>query len=253
MTCGDLRRILSEGGRLSKEAEDHLRLCAGCRHMIDASALHAIEPEPERLARLQAEITRSLAPVRPLPSDRVLIPGLAALVIAFAVVASFAVGHKGFESLTALQRCVYYSVIIVAILGCVRMAVAEAIPGARRVPRPYAVLGLMVALLSITVMLLFGHFEVDRFAHHGWPCLTIGTMAAAVAGLLLWGPIKQGFFGSPLRAGVVAGGLCGMAGIAVLAIFCPYQNSPHILVWHFGAMLIAATVGGAIGVSDRFR
>jgi hypothetical protein len=47
---------------------------------------------------------------------------------------------------------------------------------------------------------------------------------------------------------VLIGCFAGFAGVAVLSLHCPLQNSAHIIVWHLGAMALSALCGMTIGM-----
>jgi hypothetical protein len=221
--------------------------------MWNASAAPPISPDAERLAQIQSQVTADLKPVRPLPADRVLVAGLTILLLLFAVLGSFVVGHDGFLALSQAQKFVYYGAIVLGILGWSRLAVREAIPGSPRTPRPYRSLIAYGVVLALIVTALFRDFDMEDFVLEGYKCLIIGTVSAAVAGLLLWKPLQRVFFVFPRRGGALTGALCGLAGAAILALFCPLLNTPHIIVWHFAPIVIAAAAGAAIASLARNR
>jgi Negative regulator of sigma F len=52
--------------------------------------------------------------------------------------------------------------------------------------------------------------------------------------------------------GATIGALAGLSGLAVLGLFCPNLNEYHILVWHFGSVLVSTGGGLAIGTISEY-
>ena len=75
-----------------------------------------------------------------------------------------------------------------------------------------------------------------------------GCACAFLGGVLFSLILKKSFFSSPLAAATSIGFFAGLAGVAVLALHCPVQSVPHIVVWHMTVLGIGAA-GGAIAGS----
>ena len=251
MNCETVSKLLSEGRPLTASAEEHVRSCPGCRVMLDALAAPTELPDTQVLARIEHSISESLKPVRPLPSDRVMIALATGLLFVFAVI----VIPHGFAALSVLntaQKLLYYAVIAVSAVLLAMATVHEIVPGGKMRIRPAVAIVATVLSISAVVALLFRDFRLAQFVRLGLPCLEIGTACALVAALLATFLLRKGFATSPLRLFVTAGSLSGLAGVAALALHCPIQNSAHIMVWHLGVIGIAAVVAAALALLRRY-
>ena len=129
--------------------------------------------------------------------------------------------------------------------------VQEMIPGSKRKSSPRWAIAAATLSLALLVSVLFRNFDLDRFVALGIPCLRLGCICAVVAGALFWFVLRKGSFTSPVAASTTAGFFAGLAGVAVLALHCPIQNSAHIIVWHLGAMVLGGLGGAIIGTLRR--
>jgi hypothetical protein len=156
-------------------------------------------------------------------------------------------GHEALHALSPFQMLLYFgSFILLAI--CFSVALAEQIvPGSKRRVNSGALLIAAWLLLISLIPALFQNFELHDFVQDGWPCLKLGTVGAVLAGSLGVVLMRKGFLSSPLQASLLLGSFAGLAGVAALALVCPYLNAPHILVWHLGPMVIGGLGGTAIG------
>ena len=251
MNCKELRELLSEGRLLTGSAEDHLASCAGCRAMVEALTLPEAHLDRERIDQLQALITTSLTPVRPLPSNRMLISSLLAVFAVFSLIAAIPVGYFGFHVLNTAQKFAYYTVILLCAMWFSVAMVHEMIPGSKETASPGVRILTGMLSLALVPMGLFHNFDLHRFVPLGIPCLRLGLICAVVSGALFWFVLRKGFFTSPAAAGATAGCFAGLAGVAVLALHCPILNSAHIIIWHLGAMVVAVFGGVLVGFLNR--
>jgi hypothetical protein len=214
-------------------------------------------PAAARVAAIQQHLLSSLTPVRPLPSNRTLALVALAVGATLSVLCALPFGLLALKSLSASQMAAYYCLIAVVGIFLSAAIAQDMIPGAKRtVNRPLLIAGAFL-LLAFAVVLLFPVFSAPRFVPRGIPCLRLGTMSAAIAGIAVWLLLRRGFLTTPVESCALAGTFAGLVGFAVLAVHCPIQQVPHILVWHLGAMAIAGCAGaliGALGESlSRFR
>jgi hypothetical protein len=251
MNCKQIRELLSEGRPLTQAAKDHLALCGACRAMIETLMAPEVELDRERVDQFQRIVTTSLRPVRPLPSNRTLIAIFLTLFTAFSLVAAIPAGYIGFHSLSVQQRLAYYLVISLCAIWFAVTTTQQMIPGSRRTAHSRWVI--VAALLSVALVsvALFHNFDLDRFVRLGIPCLRLGSICALLSGALFWFILRKGFFTSPVEASTIAGFFAGLAGVAVLALHCPIQNSAHIIVWHLGAMVLGGLGGAVLGTLRR--
>ena len=247
MSCDDVNKCLAEGHPLNGPAEEHVRTCLGCRSMLEAFGQSLDEPQAARVEQISKLIRSSLKPVRPLPSDGAMIGIAVILFLGFSILVGVFMGGQGFRSLTALQRWIYYAAITVSAVLFGAATVQEMIPGSRKRISGSAVTAISFASIGAIVIVLFRNFELADFVKIGVPCLIMGSCCAAVSGLVGYFFIRKGFAVSSLRLFTIAGFFCGLAGVGVLSLCCPVQNSAHILVWHLGAMVLAGLVGAIFG------
>lgn len=210
------------------------------------------QPTNERLATIRQLVNRSISPVRPLPSSGVLVLLTLVCFLGFAGLATIPVGFFGYRHLSADQKLVYYSVILLCSALLSAATVQEVIPGSRRRFSPAMVIVIPIAAMAVVVVALFPATDFVDFVRIGLPCLKLGTLCAAVIGGLGYLLFRKGLSTAPVRTAAVGGLLAGLAGFAVLALHCPVQNFAHILVWHLGAVVLAGT-GGALIAFVRTR
>lgn len=251
MNCDGINELLSRGQPLTEPAQHHLASCAGCRAILQALTPPPTEPEPQRIVQIQTLIATSLKPVRPLPSNRRLVGNVLAVFIAFSLLAAIPVGYKAFHVLNGYEKFAYYGLILVCAAWFSITTVQEMIPGSKHTASPrWPILAATIAL-ALLVSVLFQDFEMNRFVALGIPCLRLGCVCAVLSGALFWIVVRKGFFVSPLAAGATVGFFAGLAGVAVLALHCPIQNSAHIIVWHLGAMVLAGLGGAILAITKR--
>jgi hypothetical protein len=210
-------------------------------------------PDEKRLEEIRGLLTSRLGPVRPLPSNPVLI---ALALTSFALISLLATmygGHRALHVLNTFQMVVYFgSFLLLAILFA--MAVLEQmIPGSKRRVRPGVLMAGAALFLVALAPVLFENFGLAGFVKEGVPCLEFGTMCAAVGGILGFFLIRKGFLTTPLEAGILTGCFAGLSGVTALGFVCPFLNAPHILVWHFGTMAIGTSAGALIGLMLQWR
>jgi Negative regulator of sigma F len=247
MNCDDFREWLARGEPITGPAMDHIRTCAGCRAMLDALDSADQMPDTKHLALIREQIAGTLTPVRPLPSDTRMVGVGLSMFVLFSLLLTIPVGYRGFERLDELQRVLDYVTIL--ILACLfsLATVQEIIPGSRRRIHPATPLVASLILLPLLTIGLFPNFDLARFVQRGLPCLRLGTISAFISGAIGYWFVDKGYASSPGRLGAIFGSFAGLAGVAVLALHCGILNAAHIIVWHFGAMLLSGVTGSLIG------
>ncbi len=246
MNCREFRDHLAAGGPLDNSAAEHIQHCAPCCEMVGALNRSERLPDGLRLEAVRRQILGSLKPVKPLPSDWVMAMSALLFFIAFSVAAALPFGYRGFGSLDAMQKSLYY--VTIGLLGLLFSAgtVQELVPGAKRRIKPGALVAGTLLSLSFLEVLLFRTFDFTDFVKAGLPCLGVGTIVAAASGLLGFTFIRKGYFVSPVQGGVIVGCFAGLSGVAVLALACPIQDAGHSIVWHLGVLVIGTAVGSAL-------
>ena len=241
MNCKQLQRALAENRILTPEEQQHAETCPGCRPMLEA--FNSIsDPDPGNLGRIQDQLTAQLASVHPRPSVGVLILGSVCLALVLAILGAAIFGHAGYLALSLDERIVYYVALMGAITLLAVTLVQKIIPGSAQRVSPIAASAGPLAAIALVVSLLFHSFGVDHFVKLGFPCFTIGCEVALAVGILAWRLTRSTFtfVASPLQTAITLGSFAGLIGVTVLAIYCPFKNSAHVLVWHLGSMVFAA-------------
>jgi hypothetical protein len=224
---------------------------------IDAilKAAHAPQEEDMSAAPLQrivASIQPSLDQVRPLRSTRELVGMLflVCMVVAFAGAAH--VGFYGFAKMNLLTRAITFLALGLLVLLAATEFVHEMIPGSLRRLSPVALLGICGVVLVGVFALLFRDPGMDHFVSVGVRCLLAGFLLAVPAGLLSWLVLRRGFAVKLFSAGLAAGTLGGLAGVALLEMHCANFQSAHVLVWHVAVVPVSAVAGGLVGYLSNF-
>jgi hypothetical protein len=253
MNCDAVKEMLSRGQPLTELARHHIASCAGCRAMLEALTMPPPDLAATQIYRIQSLITASVKTVQPLPSDIKLTSILMTMFVMFSLTAATPVGYHGFHVLDPYQRFAYYGVILLCGTWFSITAVQEMIPGSKHRTSSVATIFGSTLSLALLVCVLFHDFDLTRFIALGMPCLRLGVVCAALSAALFWLLLRKGFITSPFAAGAIIGSFAGLAGVAVLALHCPIENSAHILVWHFGAVMLAGIAGAVIADLGRLK
>ena len=200
-------------------------------------------PRAETLERITGSIAGSLRPVRPLPSWSMLFGGVTLVCSAVALAGAAGLGFFGITKMTSFERIFVFSALALLVFAAARETVSAMVPGSRRRLSSNALLAIAGIALASVLALCFRDYQTTRFIHSGLVCLTIGLLHAAVAGLLGWVVLRRGFAVDAMSAGLAAGTLAGLAGVAMLELHCPNFQAAHILVWHLGVLLLSAGLG----------
>jgi hypothetical protein len=216
-----------------------------------AEAPHQVEPV--LLERVAESIRPLLRPVRPIAPRWMLTVGVMLISAAISLAGAARAGFVGFEKMGLYERVVIFSAL--GILACVAATkfVAELIPGSRQRISAAALLGTCCAVLLVVFAVLFRDYRTEHFISAGIACLVVGLLHAVPVALLSWLLLRRGFAVNPVAAGVVAGALAGLAGVAMLELHCPNFEALHILVWHVAVVPVSAGLGGLAGKWLRWR
>src|SRR5262249_46007071 len=90
------------------------------------------------------------------------------------------------------------------------------------------------------------------FIGNGLSCFRGGLTFSIPAALLFWQLLRRGAMLFPKLVGAAPGGLAGLVGLSVLGLNCPNPSVFHILVLHFGVVLISAAGGALIGATVEY-
>jgi hypothetical protein len=64
--------------------------------------------------------------------------------------------------------------------------------------------------------------------------------------------VRRGAILYPKFMGAAIGGLAGLIGLSVLEMNCSNLNVFHILVWHWGVVLLSSGVGALLGAAVEY-
>jgi hypothetical protein len=203
-------------------------------------------PDPILLDRIAGAMQPSMAPVRPMPSVRMLSILLASLCIAIGLAGGFLIGMGGSRAMTSTQRLIFP-----ALAGFIAAAGATwasaMIPGSKRREAPWNLLCAAVFTLLALFPTLFHDHHSDHFVHAGLVCLALGLSYAVPIGLAGWWLTRRGFAVNARDAALAAGTLAGLGGIGVLELHCPNFQLAHLLVWHTAVIPLSAAL--AVGLT----
>ena len=223
---------------------------------ILAQAAHSSLPSgAERAAveRAQSVLLVHLPPVRPIAPVWMITLGLVALFAGFGAASAALLGLHGLHVLNPNQTASIFSTLLLAAwlaaTACVRTMRPAA--GLRIGWLAWAV---AVLVFPVLFSLVFHGYSTRNFIHEGIPCLVAGLCVAIPTGLAVALILRRGFVMKWSSAGVAAGTLSGLTGLAMLELHCPNLKASHVMVWHVAVVMIAGVLGWAIGsLGDFFR
>lgn len=245
MSCDECVRALSEGDR--ERARKHAQNCPACAALM--AELPPAAPSPAVQERLAKAITRDLAPVRPLPGNRVLtaaLVGMLALAIGAGV---WVAGSEGHDGLNWMDRVLLYVSLAIAVLGLSASLPQHVVPGARRSHGAWLALAALAGF-ALTVAVRFPNLTVDQWLMVGLGCFGFGSVWGLATALAIWWVLRRGVVRGPLT-GALLGLLGAIAGLVGLTIHCPVQGLSHVMVWHLAALALPTLAGAALGVYLR--
>lgn len=207
----------------------------------------------EALERISDSIKTSLRPVRPLPPAWLLATGLVLICAAVALAGAAHAGFYGIEKMDLIERALIFSTLVVFAWVVGIGFVHEMVPGSRRRVAPSTLLAIVIGLLVGIFALLFRDYQTSDFFSAGIACLLTGLLFAVPTALLAWLLLRRGFAVNPVSAGMVAGTLAGLAGLAMLELHCQNFQAAHVLVWHIAVLPVSAAAGAGVAWALRLR
>jgi hypothetical protein len=244
---------------LEPEHAKHLTHCGRCRALtvvLDSTdvGFHLSE---RLLRRVQASILDDLKPVHPLPPPRILLLASAIVFLSVVAVGALLLGTTGWHMLNMLQRTAVFVTLAASAVLLANSMVRQMVPGSKHAFAPAT---LPIAILIALILVIVATFRSQResaFILGGLACMKNGFLFSIPAAFLLWLILRRGAILSPKVIGAAAGGLAGLSGLSVLEFNCLNLNLFHILVWHWGVVLVGslggALVGASVERSNRWR
>ena len=262
MTCRDMDDLMSSGPEnaiLRPEAVEHLVSCAHCRrlkHVLDES-WKTSAPSESQLKRIRAGIVDNLQPVRPLAPSRFFLFACAIIFLCVVAVGAMPFGMNGWEALNNAQRIAIFVALIASAVLLASSLVRQMVPGSKYAFAPAALPIAILSALMLIIAVSFRSQEESAFIVSGLACVRNGLTYSMPAAFLFWLVLRRGAILFPKLIGAAAGGLAGLVGLTVLELNCPNLNVFHILLWHWGVVLISSLAGASLGAAvehiDRWR
>jgi hypothetical protein len=259
VTCQELDALLnsrtsrSTASTLPTAAAEHIAVCERCGRLVRVlQGRQPVEaPSAQRLRQIESALLRDLKPVQPILPGHVFLALLSALFVATVAMGSLLLGVAGWSALSAGQRTVVFAVSAAGGALLAVSMVRQMFPGSRHAISPARLLVAVLAVLTVVEVALFRPQRELAFVSDGLMCLRIGVSYAIPAGFVSWLVLRRGAMLSPKLTGATAGTFAGLIGVTVLEVYCPNLNLFHILVWHFGVIVLSALAGLIIGSFAR--
>lgn len=254
VTCTDIEDLITSGPAnllQSRAAVEHMARCKDCRDLVQT--LQKMEEAPasveSQVERIQAMIAARLQPVRPLAPMRFFLGACAIIFLGVVATGITPAGMDGWAALNGMQRIAVFATLAAsAVLLAVSM-IGQMVPGNKYALAPTLLpIGVLIVLMIILAV-TFRPREELAFMQSGLACVRRGLTYSIPAALLFWLLLRRGAILSPKLIGAAVGGLAGLAGFSVLELNCPDVNVFHIMVWHWGVVLIGTAAGALIGAT----
>ena len=257
MTCRDLDDVMSSRSGNWPHAEgyaEHLRGCQRCRSLARLFEDAGEDPVPSesQLKRIQAGIVEHLEPVRPLPPLRVFLSACAIIFILVVAAGALRLGTNGWAALNIGQRVTVFASLAASAILLAASMIRQMVPGSRHTVPPAALPGGILLALVLVIATAFRSRGELAFVANGLVCIKNGLTYSVPAALLFWLLLRRGAILSHKLIGAAAGGLAGLTGLSVLEVNCPNLNIFHVLVWHWGVVLISSLAGALIGAAAEY-
>jgi hypothetical protein len=257
MTCRELDRVISSlsgSSLLPPEVAEHILGCEPCRSLVRLlNATGAIPVPSERQLRLiQAGMVENLKPVRPLPPSRIFLFAFALIFLSVVAVGSMLLGMNGWAVLSIEQKIAIFATLAASAVLLAQSIVQQMVPGSKHAVSPTTLPIAILVGLMLVMATLFRSEEESAFIANGLMCLRNGLVYSVPTAFLFWMLVRRGAILYPKLIGAAAGGFAGLIGLSVLEINCPNLNGYHILVWHWGVILITSLAGVALGAAADY-
>jgi hypothetical protein len=257
VTCRQMdNMITSRSGNspLPPEAADHVAGCQRCHALVRLLDENRETPSPshKQLKRIQAAVIENISPVRPLPPSRIFLFAFALIFLLVVIVGSIRLGVSGWEVLRMEQKIAIFATLVASAVGLALSMGLQMVPGSKHAVSPTILPIVVLVALLLVIVAVFRSEEESAFVMNGLICMRNGLMYSIPTVLALWMLLRRGAILFPKLVGAAAGGFAGLIGLSVLEINCPNLNEYHILVWHWGVILISSLAGVALGAVAEY-
>jgi hypothetical protein len=175
--------------------------------------------------------------------------GVGVIFLAVVAVGSGLLGMNGLGALGVGQKIVVFSSLALGAVLLGLSMVRQMVPGSKHSLSPTALPAAILLGLALVIAVSFRPREDSLFVAVGLVCMRNGLACSIPTAFLFWMLLRRGAVLFPKLAGAAAGGLAGLVGLSVLEVNCPNMNVFHILVWHWGVILISSLTGLACGAA----
>ena len=208
---------------------------------------------PEIRRKVQAALSSSLIPVKPLPSQGKLVFTFLAVFTVCAAGLIAILNKAGFHLMTGVQMGLMAAVLAAGgILFSLSLA-WRMVPGSRW-GLPFSIVLTLSGLVPIGgIALLFPWRTSSAFVSEGLPCAALELIIAIPSAVVYWLIARRGaLFASP-GLGATLTSLAVFLALIPLQFQCMFQQAPHLLVWHGGTAVLLIGLGALIGELRRHR
>jgi hypothetical protein len=223
-----------------------------------AASQSDVELSPKIQKTVQDLLMSSLTPVKPLPSQSILVLIFLAVFAAVAAGLIAMMDKAGFHLMTEGQMG-WMGTILAG--GGILFSLALAW---RMVPASHQVfpISFVLALSGIAVVggiaLLFPWQTSSSFISEGRPCAAMELMIAIPAAVIFWLLARRGALVASAGLGAALTGVAAFLALMPLQTQCMFQQAPHLLVWHGATAAILIGFGALVGdclsrFGPRFR
>lgn len=225
------------------DVERELEKWAGSQSRAEVSA--------ELQHKMLGLLTPSLTPVKPIPSQGVLVLQFLSVFVLSAVGMIAIMSKVGLHRMTGTQTG-WMSLILAcgAVLFSI-VLVRQMVPGLRPGLPVSSVLALSGLSLTAGIALNFPWMVSGGFVSEGWPCAVMELTMAAPSSLVFWLLARRGALFASARLGAALVGLAVFMALVPLQAQCMFLQAPHLLVWHGGSAALLIGLGALIGSLRR--
>jgi hypothetical protein len=202
---------------------------------------------PALRQKVHDTLASSLTPVKPLPSQGVLIVPFLTVFAASAVALIAILSKAGFHLMTGVQMGLMATLLTGGGVLFSISVVRQMVPGSRQAMPFSSVLGLSGVLLTAGIALLFPWRTSGAFISEGWPCAAMELIIALPATIIFWLLARRGALFASGGLGAALTGLAVFLALTPLQFQCMFQQAPHLMVWHAGPGVLLIGLGALVG------
>jgi hypothetical protein len=156
-------------------------------------------------------------------------------------------GMSGWSALSMPQKIAIFATLGTSAGLLAVSTVGQMVPGSKYSLAPTTLPIGILAVLVIVFTAAFRPREETAFITSGLTCMKNGLTYSIPAAFLFWLMVRRGAILYPKLMGAAIGGLAGLTGLSVLEMNCSNLNVFHILVWHWGVVLLSSGAGALLG------